>query len=245
MPQLNQKSNGLYLNKIYRTTYTTSEIFAKYVFSHVSTYSFTDGCDNFCFGRDNPIATIMSNIRRSRQHAIKNLQMLPYMIDEYLSWESLEGTPFRKIENVLNSDSLLTQVSAPFCVKEELLLCIKDNLNDFTYNYKLDDNSNYTVKLSQTTKENIENILSEKYPDLCFYKKDNHSFNLKSQEGEVSRYQGAKSLTFKGEVKTLNIIRQDVYSLNLPIKIHQDILNNIITILENRFETFLINKNNE
>lgn len=240
------ETDYIYLYDLKRTTFTIAEIDRQYTFSHVSGEIYGIGYrnSNFCYGRNNAVNSIMNKMGGGRESMVKNITMFILLIDEYLSWESIEGSPYKYIDRVINDENSLVGVYTPNYNLTEVITTLKNNLTELKYEYILDGYDRYKVKLVDT--ESIDDILTEHYPTLCFMRDGHSSVNPRNTEKTYSSYQDKNMIEFKGEIKTLNVLPDtNVKEYTLPVKIHHEILMRAVQYLENKFETFLINKKYE
>lgn len=240
---LGVNNSSVYIAKMYRTTYSQEEVDVNYIFSHAypsKPYNYTD---SFCYGSDNPMRDIVDKMQKNKKNSIKNISLFLPMIQEYLSWESLEGVPYIKIDRVLCSQDKYSNVRTPNFDMNELLIVVKNNISSFSYDYNLGQNNNYNVLLSKKSINNIKEVLGANFPDLCF--KSRNTVSVVEKEISNLRYSdhvGDKVITFKGEDKFLEIFPSTKIEDNLPIEIHSTILQRIKEKIELEFSNFLINK---
>lgn len=96
-----------------RTTMMLEEIDSNYKFSHLS----REGFDtipiytNFCFG-DGDIPKLRLKFNSSvQEERFQILTLIAYSIEIYLSWESLEGGPYKRMAEIFNKSSKYLQFS--------------------------------------------------------------------------------------------------------------------------------------
>jgi hypothetical protein len=91
--------NGI-LNDIkgFRTTFTSAEYISNYVHSHLPIYGINQ-VNSFCVGS----SEFYSIVKKFKQNEVTELtfKYLLFSIDSFLKWESLEGGPYIKIQDIL------------------------------------------------------------------------------------------------------------------------------------------------
>ena len=231
------------LNAIKRTTYTEKEIRNNYLFSHCkSSYNPTNWTvDSFCFG-----STDVADLRQSveyngRKAVFKNLYFFLEAIKEYLSWESLEGVPYRKIENVIIDVAKYKAANIPEVDNWQVLYetCI-NNIDSFEYSFNEVDGEYLRIKLESSSIGNIASILTDKFPQYCCFYLDGQS--VEEQAISPCGFVNPRQMYFKGEYIPLVILPDEETESTLPKRIHTHILNQVVKMIEDKFEEFYINK---
>lgn len=230
------------LNAIKRTTYTEKEIRNNYLFSHCSSsYNPTDWTVNsFCFGSTD-VADLRESVRYNGRKAVfKNLYFFLEAIKEYLSWESLEGVPYRNIENVIRDVAKYKPAYTPRVNNWPALYeeCI-NNIDSFEYSFNEVDGE-YRIKLESSSIGNIASILTDKFPQYCCFYLDGQS--VREQSVSPCGYTNPRQMYFKGEYIPLVILPDEEADSTLPKRIHNGILNQVVKMIENKFNEFYINK---
>ena len=236
------RDNLVHLNGIKRTTYTEKEIRNNYLFSHCSSsYDPTNWTVNsFCFGSTD-IADLRESVRHNGRKAVfKDLYFFLEAIKEYLSWESLEGVPYRKIEHVIRDVAKYKSAITPEVDNWQVLYetCI-NNIDSFEYSFNEVDGE-YRIKLESSSIGNIASILTDKFPQYCCLYLDGQS--VREQYVSPCGFVNPRQMYFKGEYIPLVILPDEEAEHTLPKRIHNDILNQVVRIIENKFEEFYINK---
>ena len=236
------RDNLVHLNGIKRTTYTEKEIRNNYLFSHCSSlYNPTSWTvDSFCFGATD-IADLKDSVKYNGRKAVyKDLYFFLEAIKEYLSWESLEGVPYRKIEDVIRDVAKYKPANTPEVNNWPALYeeCI-NNIESFEYSFNEVDGE-YRIKLESSSIGNIASILTDKFPQYCYLYLDGQSV----EERAISPcgFVNPRQMYFKGEYIPLVILPDEETEHTLPKRIHTHILNQVVRIIENKFEEFYINK---
>ena len=240
----------LYAIGLTRTSYEIKEIRKGYIFSH--TYLSYDpiqwSCE-FCYGYTS-LDTFIATCKRSESNFIDYFSKLLLAFEEYLQWESLEGKPFISIttfSDTTSVDGLSLRTSVPFNGRrKDLLQLVLDGIN-LEYDFNIVDGE-YTINLKQETVDNIRELLTSNYPDLCFILYDNKSYT-RSSDGvydKVKSIHGRDSVvTFKGEIKKMNIVDIDTID-NIVAKdtysIHVQVLKYVVDTLELKLKNYFIKK---
>lgn len=94
----------------YRATLTTQEYYSGYGHSHMGRGS-SNQLNSFCFG-SGPLSTITRFLKC--EFSLDNFQLMLLNMESYLSWESLSGIPYNKIENI-TGDKILHSCSYVIC----------------------------------------------------------------------------------------------------------------------------------
>mgnify|MGYP001589286320 CR=1 FL=1 len=143
----------------FKETYTYPEYLCSYKHSHLSTYVKTN-FSKFCVGSGTEMDILINEQSQNDYKFVQeNFEQFLYLIDTYVRWESIEGTPycyfseisiFNEIETLL-SESQLEQGYIEFL----------KNVNEFECNYnessKLFDINNKYIK-NKLSKLNVEKI---------------------------------------------------------------------------------------
>lgn len=95
-PFLNDAEQG-YLFSGCRTSYTLAEYTSGYNFSHLSGSAGTQSFTSFCLG-ETPFSTLCRSL--AMEFNANFFGLFCYQLEGYLSWESLEGGPYRRFENI-------------------------------------------------------------------------------------------------------------------------------------------------
>ena len=234
----NVRNTYVYLNAIKRTTYTEKEIRNNYLFSHCSSSYNPIDCtiDRFCFGSTD-VADLKDSVRYGGRKAVfKDLYFFLEAIKEYLSWESLEGVPYRKIENVIRDVAKYKPANTPEVDNWSALYeaCI-NSIESFEYSF-----NEYKIKLDGSSIGNIASILTDKFPQYCYLYLDGQS--VREQSVSPCGFVNPRQMYFKGEYIPLVILPDEEAECTLPKRIHNGILNQVVKMIENKFEEFYINK---
>ena len=236
-------NHGIKLEYLYRATKTYGELNTNYNYSHSvgfnSSYNYSN---SFCFGLDTPIRKIIENMN-SRASVVKNISMFFPLLEEYLKWESIEGTPYCYINNILDKRWMYDVKinKTPDNISEITNTVIK-NLDSFEYDHILNDDV-YTIRLSNSD-EKIKNILEEYYPELLEDTINGQCIAIK--DGIKDKYNthiGTKVLDFKGSPVLFNIYDDcNPSELNIVKTIPENIVRKVREVIDTLFTNYLINK---
>lgn len=241
--------------KLYRSHYTIGEVRQDYVFSHTDIYP-GGNYNGWCFGK-----TILNEkYNKYRNNYILYQEILPFMvaIEEYLSWESLAGVPYRYIDKI---KEFKTNTNIPDITKEieqNVYYSIINQLPEFTYKFEL-KNGEYEIRFTPETKQVIDNLLNnivqEKYPDLLVYQIGDSYGNIEEYSDDDLDKAKRKvsnndsSFIFKDNEIYANVVKSNVDIEEIRNKhskvIHPDLSGAIYKNLEKEFYNYIFKyKNN-
>lgn len=224
----------IHLKRLLRGTLTDVEIRNQYTFSHSNNYdNVFEWSTSFCFGKT-AIADLKDSLN-NKISVVKNLRFFLEAVKEYLSWESLEGTPFRRIDEVVcDKDLWLPIYNSDYDLKDAVNKVL-NTIENFVYDIEHYDNE-YHILLKSSSVEKIATILGEYYPEQLLY-----SLNGKSVEKnylEDAEYDIPEHIYFKGEWKPFKLIKTENTSIELPRKINSTLLANVKEKIEIKFTNF-------
>lgn len=234
----NSGGRRLHNTRIARTTFSEKEIAANYIFSHC-TGSIGDWSSTPCFG-----GTELSTIfRQLQKNELQYLYSFLMSLEEYLKWESLEGTPYKYISNLDTYQRYISQgwYSSNF---KPFYNHILNKVPNFTYKFDI-ENGFYNIHLDKKSKKLVDDILTTDFPDCNYYLINRSSCvnGLNNYDNKISKYDGKNSVVcFKNEVKKIKVIKNTVDEVEPEKRIHRTILNEVVKLLETRFYNYLINK---
>jgi hypothetical protein len=220
--------------EIARTTFTERELRNHYLFSHCGEESVGSYSNDLCKGSTS-IAESYSLLRKDLFLLIKGFTPFLYVLKEYLSWESLEGSPYRKIDDVITDANRMINKSSYTCDTTYILskLILSNKLENLKYNYELNDGI-YRIKLDIESVNTIDKILIEILDNRFI----SHYY--------YNRYNGTKSeVKFKGNIITNAVIpdtERPVDITSLPIGIDRSLLKKIVYDIETQLTQFINNK---
>jgi len=235
------------LHALYRGTLSSSECRSDYLFSHCSGQA-RNGCSyHFCFGSDDTPMRRIFNKSTSKKDFILNMDYLFYILDSYLSWESISGTPYREISCVKNDLSFYTPIfqsndNYNYKEIEKYGNTIINKLTSISYEYT----STKNLVLKQDTINEIKK-LSEEFNDVPKLIIDGRQCKINSDltYDVYNRLWGGKYLlTFKGEDVYLKIEDTDptpVFTTGLD----PQTINNVIKYIEEKLKFILWKQHQE
>lgn len=229
--------NGVFLNGLKRGTLTDAEVRNYYTFSHVNN---GENCfswaDMFCFG-ETQISQLRNDLRRNRKTAFRSLPFFLEAVKEYLSWESLEGVPYRKIDDVIYDKKLWRNVHLNY--SKEMLDFVIQHIESFTYTFD-NNEEGYFVKIDDTSKETIANLLTERFPECCSLYLEGRSVERRSVDDECREI--PDHILWKGEYRPFKLITTTDVNMQLPKRINNYALDGLCKTLEIKFNQFLKEK---
>lgn len=235
---------------ILRSTFHEKEINPSgfYLFSHTSsTEKINQYKSGFCFGSTELSTTLYKYYEQMSYFDIYNLM---YSMDNYLSWESIEGAPYKYIDNL--DANLFTPVRVTRhlsdSTEKDIIKCIKS----FTFNYDSDSHEGFYIDIhTESIEEYIENYIRDTFPDdldayiFPWYKGGAVRRLYPETYDFVKQYENSVITKFKGEEFKFKIVPDTKNIEDLPKKVHPNIIEKIKDILQNKFEEFIIRKRYE
>lgn len=233
---------------LYRGTLSSSECRSDYLFSHCSGIPrYAAYSSKFCFGdSDTPMNRIF-NKPTSKKDFILNMDYLFYILDSYLSWESISGMPYKEISQVKNDLSFyrsINQSNINYNYKEieKYGNTIINKLTSISYEY----NSTKNLILKQDTINEIKK-LSEEFDDASKLIIDGQQCEINSDltYDVYNRLWGGRHiLTFKGEDIYLKIEDTDPTPVFIT-GLDPQTMNNVIKYIEEKLKFILWKQHQE
>lgn len=232
---------------LYRGTLSSSECRRNYLFSHSKGDVRYANSDHFCFGGfDTPMNRIF-NKPTSKKDFILNMDYLFYILDSYLSWESISGVPYKEISHVKNDLSFyrpINQSNINYNYKEieKYGNMIINKLTSISYEY----NSTKNLILKQDTINEIKK-LSKECGNVLKLIIDGQQCEINSDltyDVYNKAWGGTHILTFKGENIYLKIEDTDptpVFTTGLD----SQTMNNVIKYIEEKLKFILWKQHQE
>ena len=178
-------------------------------------------------------------------NAVISVYPLLSALNEYFRWESLEGTPYKRIDSVINGRSNLgSRARRPFVSQISLnkLIAECENIEySYTNNYvRYENKTKNRIKLTNKCIEEIDEKLTSAFPVACFYRNNGVSYSNINSMTEYYK-EGQEVIVFKGEVIKRKIIKDDP---NQPqgLKIHCEILDEVVNGLEEKIYNKILTK---
>lgn len=237
-------SRGIFLHATTaaKSTYTVGELKRGYLHSHISSNGMGDWSGNFCFGRTD-FATFINNAKYGNVNE-STLYQLFLGMDSYLTWESLEGSPYRRISDIKEFE--VSEYSVPVTT-EVINKCFDDVINSlesFSYEPRVFGN---TVRI--TVKTPIEGIVKQTIKSSKYWE-DNYIVRLyngipvKLQDFNASNYSTGTNIFFKGQNIPLKIIKTELNDENIermyPKGVAPELIERVKAKLEEKFEEYLL-----
>ena len=252
-----------------RSTYTYTELLVGYRHSHHRTISVNESSlkswNTTCLGQG--VLSQSTNLLRGltlEEFDEINIMSLYADIDAYVAWESIEGTPYIRMERIRGMSSsanptasfsplttlssydkqLLKEVmKADFIIKNcKLIPSIKDNHPYYNLEYdeykmmKYLNSKVEDLKLKETyqSKKRVCYISVDDFGNVSYYKIDDNTMKL----SEMKRLNGTRLFDFKGQPVNFKAIDNLNSKENTrEISINPDILYYIITNIETEINT--------
>lgn len=238
----NSKGIFLYTTTAAKSTYTVGELKRGYLHSHISSNGMGDWSGSFCFGRTD-FATFINNAKYGNVNE-STLYQLFLGMDSYLTWESLEGSPYKRINDIKEFE--VSGYSVPVTT-EVINKCFDDIINSlesFTYEPRVSGNNvRITVK---TPIEGIveQTIKSSKYWEDNYIVRLYNGIPVKLQDFDASNYSTDTNIFFKGQNIPLKIIKTELNDENIermyPKGVAPELIKRVKAKLEEKFEEYLL-----
>lgn len=231
-----------------RTTASEKELRNNYLFSHLRDTTPGVLSSNICYGSDTPIRKIKDLCVSSSVNTFKNINTFFFLLKEFVSWESLEGTPYRYMDAVITDANKFVDASltSPLSAGESFEI-LKNHLDGFTYTYQLIE-GNYAIKLTKDAINKIDDVLTSNLPDnKLYYRLNDRSVRLSSSYADSDYYEiyndEDSEVEFKGETIKIKIEKNDEdSSIEFPRKVHVEILKSVVNLIEAKLKTYILNK---
>jgi hypothetical protein len=239
--QLRIDSDAIELHSVYRTTYTEEEVRYSYITSHSSpgVHQLYSGASLFCFGNvELSLPEIGKNCFITTRKALKNIDLFLYLLEEFFTWESLIGVPYKYIEKLITGEYTYKdsrRLSASDYPIGDMTKSVLLNIDNIVFDYTSDN----TVILNTDTQDLIKNYLNEKYPESkmitdlggrILEKLDTSDIRDTINRIEKMEYK-FKDRIFTGTV--LPSACQIEYIMTIPKDIITEVYNNIVKLLKN------------
>jgi len=246
-----------------RATYTLEEYEVSYGHSHLSrdNHNWT----KMCLGDDTPISNLMCTLAStSNSFSEASLMKLLLLIQGYIGWESLEGGPYVKMQDITSRKGTV-QNGFHDQTRENVCSTIKLNLNNIklvpnSINYSKINNF-YKFKINKDLfEESLRSIINLFSDDLTCLKNGNEYFsanvNMREYENKVARANGqildnitgstSRQIYFKGR-SIIPIVISGISANENSVKcLNPHLLEQIIPVLEKDINnTYLKTKNYE
>jgi hypothetical protein len=242
---------------LFRTKFTPIEVYGRYVHSH---YSGSPGdstqTGTMCFGK-----TSLGNLVKESTEFFNMRNFVPLIIEleNYLKWESIDGVPHRKLNEL--KKFLIRPKSLGYSVDKDKIIDDLYNytinkISHFNYEFITKENGEFNIEISDNHFKSIENILidyiklnREDYNKLLGRKIDGDygeidliNINLLKREYRMpSGVIKFKDISIPVEVIEDNDnITIDSIDDMYPKSLHPDILIGVINRIQDKFLTYFI-----
>lgn len=232
-----------------RTTLSSYELHSKYRHSHLGTresYYFLNKSYGkveshpFCIGTDSETSKMEAELQFEMDYGRYELYL--YLIDSYVRWESLEGTPYISMTKIVKSDApRFGNISSKDFVNDFILHKDVLDLDFYLVNksIKIKNNS----KTNETLKELILKYCTEKDKEEIFCQYEINSGTYLKYDSKVVSFQKATNLPepilFRGEKiynKLINLTGKSFVPKIEDYIVHPNIIKNVIRKLEKTIE---------
>lgn len=224
--------------------YVSSKGFYKFSHIHI-TNSPWEMESGFCYGAGNFFSFI--NKLGSEGFTLLELRQFFFSFNEYLKWESLEGTPYYSF---MKLPSKFEPYDPPFMFGYNSLITsiynkVIEKIDHFVYYYS----DHLRVDLENSV---IEEVILELAKDdsnldilFCYYYKGGYTRFKNYEKYDISKYKDIKSnFEFKGDRVNFKIMdeNEDIQQLtkDLPLIIHPNVFEDVKSKIRNEFLNYLI-----
>jgi len=238
------KINNKTLNILLARTTVLDYEYQHYLFSHCNGTRLGRYSGSLCFGD----TVLQNNVKKCINSFTINYTSIDYIISSlygYLSWESLEGTPYYTFTNIENhiynydierSYSVQTDTAIKYLIS-----------NNFSFGYTLNKDicNRYNLRFSSKCLDEMETLLNtckELDKFICF--KGVSCSNVYKQSVPTTPSIDISEVYFKHEKINLKIIESEEKIFEKS-KIHSRLITSIQSILEPKLLDYLIKKENE
>jgi hypothetical protein len=232
-----------------RFSKTDLEILSSYQQSHLGSHaSWADNpfyCSRFCVGGDTDVSRMLAEFEMEMD--IDRYELFLFCVDSMITWESLEGVPYIKMESIENANSKMVTLSDPGCemtivnkiMDDKIPLDVDFYVSDGIYRIHPNLRASDFIKkivLARYQFNVAKNILVSRVPNTY------NKFQQMKVEGEVAQRMNKITVPdytiFRGKKVYPKIIREDARK-QAPTSIEDYIvypkfLENVITKLESR-----------
>ena len=238
--------------KLFRSNFTMGEYIENYSFSHLNS-TCGQNSSSFCFG----YTDLENTVNRIKSKIIYS-EILPFIfaVEEYLSWESLEGKPWKYIDEIKEFEIETQGFNISNDLIDEIYKYLLTQLTDFYYNFEL-NNGKSIITLQSKTQNKITKII------LSYLRLHHPEIILKyvgNRRGKIKEYNDNKVNTINDDLSNMGIrfkdkkiipkvkkIKINYKKLNTqyPDNIPEKLQNGIFLKLEKEFINYLYGlKNN-
>jgi len=229
-----------------KTTYSNGEIQRSYLHSHISNNGLGSWSNSFCFG-STTFAQFIQNVRQRGEMNQADIYQLFFGMDEYLKWESIEGTPYNRLNDIMEFTSESYSVSYSNDLAEKAYAHVVQNLENFEYSITMRNNE-VRIEITTSLESALSNFLETSgRKDLILRVHNGSPVRVVSAGRSNSRYNNTRlDFTFKGARQVLKVdydrgSPEAIERLH-PLRVYPQFYIAVKVKLENKFETFLSEK---
>jgi len=222
-----------------RATVTTAEAVSGYRHSHLGSYSFLgpeDQCDygNFCTGSGQDI-----DINRMVLNTGYDANMFRLMLMQFKTfaeWESIEGTPYKRLEEIALKDTRYDAISSSALLRSYLNRIIGEHIargRDIDINWKL-SRGVYSI-VNDEKFDDMLRVLEETDPSIYYFRDTDGSWYKKARVSPQLLAPTTTWMPFRGErivFKVIPLPEQEDESIVRKQFINQSIKDYVRTELE-------------
>jgi hypothetical protein len=240
----------------FRGPYTVGEYKAKYIFSHLRGNPGYNA-DDFCFGD-----TELYKAHRKYTDEMTVFDIYHFLIgvEEYFKWESLIGTPWRYLSNIIEYKIQPGVGAISLSVSNKYYKHVVSKLTEFNYSIIPLSDGKYTIKLSPDTEEKIRQILFDRivslnkqtsylgrsmgdvFGNIIQYSDE----DLREANTEVNG-RSHQAFKFKGEYITSTVSKkyENIAEMegSFPISVHPELVKKVCSIFEKDYINYLEKSN--
>ena len=229
-----------------KATYSPGEIRQNYLHSHISNNGIFQRSSSFCFG-STQFKQFMDKLRNSYNIIDKgDIYQLFLGMDKYLEWESLEGTPYNRIDSIRDFNVTNLNKTAPKGLIDECYKHIVNTVDSFEYSVNT-VNDSFTVSVTSSFEQELKSFLEFREPNMLVRVSNGVPVNVStSSTNEYDRYIGASVLSFKDRAIRAQVdkSRGDISKLDefYPLRVLPELVIAVKVKLEQGIKNYLINK---
>ena len=236
-PFLNAITNdyGIYFEGI-RTTFSARHWNSNYNFSHMALGANQLVFSKFCLGSTD--FSVLCNSLHC-QHESNNFNLYCQQLKDYLSWESLEGVPYKKMGDIRTVDSQSVSITSSQLNSYFISYLSHDFMPDFkieqcdtAYIIKVDNNDRF--------KEFVTSLITNENHFQSWNSETKTYFNRNSggnvDVDYIMRNNSNVLLTFKGKDIKLIVKNENVVVDNNQRVAHSSIINHILNEINKKIE---------
>lgn len=227
-----------------RTTINKDE-YRRYIFSHMSESTVGSYGSALCFGNTDLYSWIL-NAKSS--NSFVNIDKIIASLEGYLSWESLEGKPYKYMSIIRKirlygspwRKSYRDHISSEKRDIDTAMSIISESGLKLRYKISGDGDE---MKITITNTYDIDDLLKDERIEQ-FYRYENYSYKTINRQAAPLAEDISSYVTFKG-VKVPVKIEPSQIEFNPEKACHINLFDTVVTRLENELLEYLIKKENE